>query len=127
MVNVGAVVSVTVIVCVYVDAFPLSSVAVQTLVITELFPVPETVVSADVIVTLLSQLSDAAAVPVADAAVLASHSTVTFAGDVVNVGAVVSVTVIVCVYEETLESSSVAVQTRTIVELFPVPETEVSE
>ena len=91
-----------------------------------MFPVPATVVSADVIVTLLSQLSDAAAVPVAEAAVLASHATVTSAGDVVKVGAVVSVTVIVCVYEETLPSSSVAVQTRTIVELFPVPETEVS-
>ena len=101
-------------VCVYVEALPLSSVAVQTLVITELFPVPATVVSADVIVTSLSQLSDAAAVPVAEAAVLASHSTVTSAGDVVNVGAVVSTTVIVCVYVDALPLSSVAVQTLVI-------------
>ena len=49
VVKVGAVVSVTVIVCVYVAALPLSSVAVQTLVITELFPVPATVVSADAV------------------------------------------------------------------------------
>ena len=45
--------------------------------------------------TLLSQLSLAAAVPVADGAELALHSTVTLAGDVVNVGAVVSTILIV--------------------------------
>ena len=45
--------------------------------------------------TLLSQLSVAAAVPVSEGSVLASHSTVTSAGDVVNVGAVVSSNVIV--------------------------------
>jgi hypothetical protein len=74
----------------------LSSVAVQTLVITELFPVPATVVSADVIVTLVSQLSVATAGPLVSAGnVLALHSTVTLAGEVVNVGAVVSTTVIV--------------------------------
>ena len=80
-----------------------------------MFPVPATVVSADVIVTLLSQLSDAAAVPVAEAAVLASHATVTSAGDVVKVGAVVSaLIVIVCVYVAALPLSSVAVQTLVI-------------
>jgi hypothetical protein len=46
-------------------------------------------------VTSSSQLSLATAVPVAEGAELASHSTVTLAGDVVNVGAVVSTTVIV--------------------------------
>jgi hypothetical protein len=122
----GAVVSTTVIVCVYVVALLLSSVAVQTLVITELFPVPETVVSADVIVTLVSQLSVAVAVPVSDVSVLALHSTVTLAGELVNVGAVVSTTVIVCVYVVALLFSSVAVQTLVITELFPVPATVVS-
>ena len=77
-------------VCVYVLALPLSSVAVQTLVMTELFPVPAAVVSAEVTVTSLSQLSLATAVPSADVVVAASHCTVTLAGDVVNVGAVVS-------------------------------------
>ena len=76
-----------------------------------MFPVPATVVSADVIVTSLSQLSDAAAVPISTGSILASHSTVTLAGDVVNVGAVVSTTVIVCVYVAALPLSSVAVQT----------------
>ena len=94
-VNLGAVVSTTVIVCVYVVALLFSSVAVQTLVITELFPVPETVVSADVIVTLVSQLSVAVAIPVSDVSVLALHSTVKLAGELVNVGAVVSTTVMV--------------------------------
>ena len=93
----GAVVSTTVMVCVYVLALPLSSVAVQTLVMTELFPVPAAVVSAEVTVTSLSQLSLATAVPSADVVVAASHCTVTLAGDVVNVGAVVSTTVMVCV------------------------------
>ena len=79
----------------YVVALLLSSVAVQTLVITELFPVPETVVSADVTVTLVSQLSLDAAVPNAAVVVAALHCTVTLAGDVVNVGAVVSTTVII--------------------------------
>ena len=60
-----------------------------------MLPTPATVVSAYVTVTSLSQLSLAAAVPVADGSVLALHSTVTSAGDVVNVGAVVSSTVIV--------------------------------
>ena len=59
-----------------------------------MLPTPATVVSAYT-VTSLSQLSLAAAVPVANGSVLASHSTVTLAGDVVNVGAVVSTTVIV--------------------------------
>ena len=86
----GAVVSTTVIVCVYVLALPLTSVAVQTLVITELFPTPATVVSAEVIVTAPPQLSVAAAVPVAEVSVGASHSTVTLAGAVVNTGAVTS-------------------------------------
>ena len=45
--------------------------------------------------TLESQLSLAAAVPVAEGSELALHSTVTLSGDVVNVGAVVSTTVIV--------------------------------
>ena len=45
--------------------------------------------------TSSSQLSLATAVPVAEGAVLALHSTVTSAGDVVNDGAVVSTTVIV--------------------------------
>ena len=62
---------------------------------TELFPVPATVVSAEVIVTSLSQLSLATAVPVAAGSELALHSTVTLAGDVVNVGAVESTTVMV--------------------------------
>ena len=79
----------------YVEALPLSSVAVQTLVMTELFPVPATVVSAYVIATLVSQLSLATAVPVAEGSELALHSTVTLAGDVVNVGTVESTTVIV--------------------------------
>ena len=43
----------------------------------------------------MSQLSVAAAVPVAVGVVSAVHSTVVLAGDVVNVGAVVSTTVIV--------------------------------
>ena len=95
--NVGAVLSSNVMVWVYVLALPLSSVAVQTLVITELFPVPATVVSAEAIVTLVSQLSLATAVPVAEGVESALHSTVTFTGDVVNVGAVVSTTTMVCV------------------------------
>jgi hypothetical protein len=126
VVNVGEVESSTVMVCVYVVALPLSSVAVQTLVITELFPTPSTVVSAYVIATLVSQLSVATAVPVADGSELALHSTVTLAGDVVNVGAVVSTTVMVCVYVLALLLSSVAVQTLVITELFPVPDTVVS-
>ena len=73
----------------------MSSVAVQTLVITELLPVPATVVSAYVTVTSLSQFSLTAPVLLAEGPELASHSTVTSAGDVVNVGAVVSTTVIV--------------------------------
>ena len=65
--------------------------------ITELFPVPATVVSAYATVTLsvAEQLSVAVAVPVADGAELALHSTVKLAGELVNVGAVVSTTVIV--------------------------------
>ena len=63
---------------------------------TELFPTPATVVSAYVIVTSLSQLSVAVAGPLVSAGnILASHSTVISAGDIVNVGAVVSATVIV--------------------------------
>ena len=62
-----------------------------------MFPTPSTVVSAEVIATEVSQLSVAVAVPVSDASVLASHSTVTLAGDVVNVGAVVSVINTFCV------------------------------
>ena len=73
----------------------MASVAVHNLVMTELFPTPATVVSAYVTVTSLSQLSAAKAVPVADGSVLASHSTVVSASDVVNVGAVESTTVIV--------------------------------
>ena len=46
--------------------------------------------SAYVIATLVSQLSLATAVPRSDGSVLASHSTVASAGDVVNVGAVES-------------------------------------
>ena len=79
-------------------ALPLSSVAVHNLTIEELFHTPLIVVSEYVIATSLSQLSDATAVPVAEGAELALHSTVTKAGDVVNVGAVVSTTVMVCVY-----------------------------
>jgi hypothetical protein len=126
VVNVGAVLSRTVMVCVYVVALPLSSVAVQTLVITESLPSPSTVVSAEVIVTLVSQLSLAAAVPSAVVVVAASHSTVTLAGDVVNVGAVLSSNVMVWVYVLALPLSSVAVQTLVITELFPVPATVVS-
>ena len=61
-----------------------------------------------------------------DGSVLASHSTVTSAGDVVNVGAVVSTTVIVCVYVAALPLSSVAAQTLVITELFPTPATVAS-
>ena len=42
------------------------------------------------IITSPPQLSVATAVPVAERSVLASHSTVTLAGDVVNTGAVTS-------------------------------------
>ena len=79
----------------YVAELLLSSLAVQTLVITELFPTPATVVSAYVTVTSSSQLSLATAVPVLEGAELALHCTVTSSGDVVNDGAVVSTTVIV--------------------------------
>ena len=77
-------------VCVYVLALPLTSVAVHTLVMTELFPTPSTVVSEYVIATLVSQLSLASAVPSTDVVVSESHSTVTLAGEVVNTGSVVS-------------------------------------
>ena len=73
------------------------SAAVHTLVITELLPTPATVVSAYVTLTEVSQLSEAAAVPVLAGNVLASHSTVTSAGDVVNVGAVTSFIITFCV------------------------------
>ena len=100
----------------------LSSVAVQTLVITELLPVPATVVSAYVTVTSLSQLSLAAAVPVAEGSVLALHSTVTFAGEVVNVGAVVSLGITSKVHVETFPAASVAVIVTVVVEVIVVPD-----
>ena len=74
----------------------MASVAVQTLVMTELFPTPATVVSAYETVTSLSQLSLAVAGPLVSAGkVLASHSTVISAGESINTGAVVSTTVMV--------------------------------
>ena len=86
----GAVVSNTVIVCVYVLALPLMSVAVQTLVITELFPISDTAVSVEVTATVPPQLSVAVALPNVVAEVSVSHCTVTLAGDVVNIGPVTS-------------------------------------
>ena len=64
---------------------------------TELSPVPATVVSAYVTLTEESQLSVAVAWPVFAGRVLASHSTVTSAGEVVNTGAVTSSITTFCV------------------------------
>jgi hypothetical protein len=50
-VTLGAVVSTTVMVCVPLDTFPLSSVAVQVRVITSVFPQPPTLVSLSAMVT----------------------------------------------------------------------------
>jgi hypothetical protein len=87
-----------------------------------LLPVPATVVSAYATVTELSQLSLAAAVPVADGAELALHSTVTLAGDVVNVGAVVSLGTTSIVHVETFPAASVAVIVTVVVEVIVVPD-----
>ena len=64
---------------------------------TELFPIPATIVSAYVTLTEESQLSVAVAWPVFAGKVLASHSTVTSAGDAVNTGAVTSLITTFCV------------------------------
>ena len=62
----------------------------------------------------LLQLSVAVAVPVADGSVDASHETVLSAGQLM-VGAEVSRTVMVCVQDELLPLSSVAVHVRVMV------------
>jgi hypothetical protein len=74
---------------------------------TELFPVPAAVVSAEVTVAVPSPES---AVPVFEGAELALHSTVTLAGEVENVGAVVSTTNVVTDKEfDALPAASVTV------------------
>jgi len=110
----GAVVSAMVIVCRQsLSTLPQSSVAVQVRVMTDsLAQEPAATLSLAEITGAGSQLSVAAAVPVPAAAVAASHSTVTFAGQVTS-GAVVSTMVIVCRQSlPTLPQTSVAVQVR---------------
>ena len=93
---IGGVVSVTVIVCVLVaDVFPHASIASQLLVLVKLFAqVPAVVTSLNNLTVELPHASDAVGA-VNDG--VAVHSIVAFAPAVPIVGAVVSVTVIVCV------------------------------
>ena len=83
-VSMGAVLSLTVIVCVQVAVLLHPSVACQVLVIVRSWgQVPATVTSLYV-TTGVEQLSDAVAVPVLAGSVLAEHSIVTFAGHVIT-------------------------------------------
>ena len=80
----GAMVSSTVIVCVHELLFPQSSVALHVLVIIYSWGhPPPTVTSEEVIVGVASQLSVAVAVPVLAGNVLAEHSIVNEAGQVI--------------------------------------------
>jgi hypothetical protein len=104
----GAILSSTVIVCVHELLLPQSSVAAHVLVmIYSCGHPPPTVTSEDVIVGAVSHRSVAVAVPVFAGNVLAVHSIVNDAGQVIN-GACVSSTVMVCVHELLLPQSSVA-------------------
>ena len=89
----GGVVSTTVIVCAQLVLCPHWSVAVQVRVIVSVFPQPGTETSLLLIVTV-PQVSEPVAEPLAATLVSAGHSSVWFAGQVID-GLVVSTTVIV--------------------------------
>ena len=89
---------------------PQSSVAVQVLEITWLFPQPLAEAS-EYVTTALPQLSAAVAVPVFDGSTLSVHSTFVSAG-IVKIGGVVSLTVIIDTCSVSLLHKSVAVQVR---------------
>ena len=95
---------------------PQTSVAVQVRVMADsLAQEPAATLSLAATIGAGSQLSVAAAVPVPAAAVAASHSTVTFAGQVMS-GAVVSIMVMVWVQLLLLPQLSVAVQVRVMLD-----------
>src|SRR6187455_3646131 len=103
----GAVISRTVTVALQVDVLPQSSVALQIRVFTT-GQVPLALVLTTVTVTLVSQASEAVALPHTTAA---GQSIVVLAGQVID-GAVISRTVIVALQVLVLPQSSVALQIR---------------
>jgi hypothetical protein len=109
--NIGAVVSVTVIVCVAVVLFPHRSVAVQVLVIIEEpKQEPAVFITTGPVTVAVPQLSLAVTTPAPGTAGIALHWTIRLAGIPDNTGGVVSVTVIICEAEAELPHKSVAVQ-----------------
>ena len=110
----GAVASTTVIVWPQLLLLPQSSVAVQVRVMMDASAqLPDAMLSDEVITGVPVQLSVAVPVPVPAAAVEASHSTVTLAGQEMT-GAMLSVTVIVWTQVPTLPQPSVLDQVREI-------------
>ena len=103
--NVGAVVSVTVTNCVLVTVFPAASVAVQ---VTTVFPIGKVAGALLLNVTPL-QLSEAVGAVNTTVAVHPDPAVAVIATGVVNVGAVTSITVIVCVAVPVFPLASVAV------------------
>src|SRR5688572_8717725 len=124
VVNIGAVLSSTVIVCVAVAVLPQASVAINVLVtVYSLAQVPGVEASVDVIATV-PQASVAVGVPNDG---VKGHSIVAAAGIVVNTGAVLSSTVIVCVAVAVLPQASVAINVLvTVYSLAQVPGVEAS-
>jgi hypothetical protein len=122
---IGDVVSTIVMVCVQVDEFPQSSVAVHVLVMVSVFPQPAAELSENVIVAV-PQPSVPVAVPVLAGEVSPPHSTVVLAGQLID-GGVASTTVMVCVQLNEFPQSSVAVHVLVMVSVFPQPAAELSE
>jgi hypothetical protein len=110
----GGVLSSTKMIWLQVDVFPHASVVFQVrMIVFSWGQEPGVITSVDVIKNV-EQLSVADAVPVVAGSVLAVHSIVTFAGQVVC-GEVVSSTVIVWLHEFTFPHASVAFQLRIMV------------
>ena len=114
--NVGAVVSVTVTNCVLVTVLPATSVAVH---VTTVFPIGYVTGALFVKVTPL-QLSAAIGAVNVIVAVHPDPAVVLIATGVVNVGAVTSITVIVCVAVVVLLLASVAVQVTVVLPIGKV-------
>jgi hypothetical protein len=111
---------------VHEEVFPQSSVATNVLVVT---PIGKRLPEGNPEVWLIVTLPQVSA-PVTENTTKASHTpgsllTIKSPGHVI-VGGVVSITVIICVQEEELPHSSVAVHVLVMVSVLPHPETVVS-